>query len=384
MLKNMSFGESKLTAFLDYAHPRIPAALMEFPTEDDDTLIGTNRSEIIDGLGGNDWIRGRMGNDELHGGAGDDFLFGNGGADILYGGIGNDRLDGGPGLDILYGGPGNDVYSVYDPATLVIENAGEGSYDEVRTNVPGYVLPDNVERMFVENGARAHGNALDNYIVGSAVDDSLYGSDGDDRLFGLRGNDYLFGGSGNDRIDGGPGDDFLDAGTGDDTVQGGGGNNVIFGDSGDDRILCAYGGNDRLYGGAGSDLLSGGAGDDIIYAGDDNDQLVGGTGKDLLYGGRGSDTFKYYDWDIDGTKSPDTIADFNRAQGDRIDLEHIDGAASFRFIGTNAFSSTRGELRYRFDLSDTVIELDMSGDGVADYIIILTGTMALTADNFVL
>ena len=119
----------------------------------------------------------------------------------------------------------------------------------------------------------------------------------------------------------------LDAGTGDDTVQGGGGNNVIFGDSGDDRILCAYGGNDRLYGGAGSDLLSGGAGDDIIYAGDDNDQLVGGTGKDLLYGGRGSDTFKYYDWDIDGTKSPDTIADFNRAQGDRIDLEHIDGAA---------------------------------------------------------
>ena len=48
----------------------------------------------------------------------------------------------------------------------------------------------------------------------------------------------------------------------------------------------------------------------------------------------------------------DVVADFNRAEGDRIDLSAIDadvyaaGNQAFTFIGTAAFSGTPGEIRY--------------------------------------
>jgi len=68
----------------------------------DDTLNGTNFSDIMDG---------RSGDDVLNGGLGDDNISGGDGNDVLNGGEGNDTLFSGSGEDIIDGGDGDDTVS---------------------------------------------------------------------------------------------------------------------------------------------------------------------------------------------------------------------------------------------------------------------------------
>jgi Ca2+-binding RTX toxin-like protein len=63
---------------------------------------------LLQGEGGNDTLIGADGEDRLEGGPGRDQLYGNGGADRLSGGGGNDYLDAGPGSDRLYGDAADD------------------------------------------------------------------------------------------------------------------------------------------------------------------------------------------------------------------------------------------------------------------------------------
>jgi hypothetical protein len=79
------------------------------PTNQNDTLYGTEAADTIIGLDG------------------DDSLLGLGGADALYGGAGNDTLVAGTGADTLHGCAGNDVFVVSDPSTLVREALDNGS-----------------------------------------------------------------------------------------------------------------------------------------------------------------------------------------------------------------------------------------------------------------
>ncbi len=58
---------------------------------------------------GDDTITGTDGSDVLYGGDGNDTITGLGGTDFLCGGPGNDRVDGGPVGDGLDGGTGNDL-----------------------------------------------------------------------------------------------------------------------------------------------------------------------------------------------------------------------------------------------------------------------------------
>lgn len=87
-------------------------------TSQDDTMLGTQfadvlnggaGNDIINGNGGRDWIDGEAGRDALTGGAGDDLLYGWDGEDTLDGGGGGDFLFGEAGMDTLLGGPGDDV-----------------------------------------------------------------------------------------------------------------------------------------------------------------------------------------------------------------------------------------------------------------------------------
>ena len=77
--------------------------------DDDDTLVGTCRSERLDGGTGNDIIKGMGGNDKLDGGAGNDRVDGNAGNDRMSGGAGDDALRGGSGNDNISGGADNDT-----------------------------------------------------------------------------------------------------------------------------------------------------------------------------------------------------------------------------------------------------------------------------------
>jgi hypothetical protein len=53
-------------------------------------------------------------------------------------------------------------------------------------------------------------------------------------------------------------------------------------------------------------------------------------------------------------------------------------------IGTDAFSSTAGELRYDFQGGDCYLQVDTNGDAVSDYMIRLVGVTTLDSDFFFL
>jgi Ca2+-binding RTX toxin-like protein len=75
--------------------------------------------------------------------------------------------------------------------------------------------------------------------------------------------------------------------------------------------------NDTILGGLAGETLNGGNGNDLID---------GGGGNDTLIGGLGTDTFVY------ATGGTDTVADFNRAQGDKLDVSGLSAIATFADI----------------------------------------------------
>jgi Ca2+-binding RTX toxin-like protein len=346
--------------------------------------------------------------------------------DVLRGTSAANVLDGGSGADTLVGRGGNDIYYVDDEGDDVVESAGQGN-DEVRTWLDTYSLADEVERLkyIGEDAFTGIGNALNNIITGGAGDDELSGGDGHDSLYGGLGDDSLYGEDGHDLLDGGGGADSMDGGAGNDgflvdnsgdivseaadegidqvystiadytlpdnvenlsfslgaAVHGVGNalGNIIYGGSGAD-LLEGAGGDDELRGGMGGDTLEGGDGDDL---------LVGGSGVDILNGGAGADTFRFASYESGTGAAADLIEDFASGE-DVIDLAQIDanflaaGDQAFTFIGAAAFSSTAGELRYRTDGTDTWLEGDTDGDGLANFEIVLAGAPLPVAGDFVL
>ena len=199
--------------------------------------------------------------------------------------------------------------------------------------------------------------------------DTFYGHNGADE-FGLdAGNDTYYGYGGNDY--------FEDVGGGNDLLKGGVGNDTLWGGAGTD-LLDGESGYDKLYGEAGADTLQGR---------DGNDRLEGGTGTDKQYGGTGADRFIFtVIGDSVKGAARDTIFDFSRAQGDKIDLSAIDangtatGNGTFGFVGSDPFGGTRAELRY----ASGVVSGDVNGDRVADFEIRVVSATPLVKADFIL
>ena len=339
----------------------------------DDHLTGNWADNTLTGGLGNDHLRGRNGNDTLVGNFGDDTLAGGAGNDTLYGGAGDDSLRGDNGNDALVGGAGMDT------------------------------------------------------LRGNAGNDTLYGNDDDDVLLGGGGSDTLYGGNGNDRLDGGSLADHMEGGAGDDvyvvnhvddmilelagegmdTVRVNGTDYTLAANiermiiaSGSvsgtgnalDNAMTGSGGSNTLMGLVGDDVLKGMGGRDTLDGGDGNDWLYGGRGQDMLTGGTGADRF-FFDALNESTTGPvnaDVITDFSQAQGDRIGLAVIDaisgnaGNDAFTFVGMAEFSHSAGELIYRFENGNTIIQVDVDGDAMSDMSIVLTGEVSLTQDDFIL
>ena len=176
-----------------------------------------------------------------------------------------------------------------------------------------------------------------------------------------------------------------------------GGSDTYYGHAGDTLFMELLGGNDTAYGyggtdefegGAGNDLLDGGTGNDDLNGGSGNDTLIGGHGTDILFGGTQADkfVFKSASDSIRGATRRDTIIDFNKVQGDKIDLSMIDGNSTvagnqaFTFIGAAAFSGVKGQLKYQ----GGIVAGDFNGDKIADFEIALTTSPALAKTDFIL
>lgn len=215
---------------------------------------------------------------------------------------------------------------------------------------------------------------------GTDAGETLTGTEHDDTIVGFAGNDTIKGLAGADSLDGGAGDDAISGDDGADLLKGGAGADTLRGGTGADT-LNAGDGADKLFGDGGADILRGEAG---------TDALRGGAGLDILVGGADADTFVFGGGETGKTRATaDRITDFSHTQGDRIDLSLIDARAStvgnqtFSFIGEAAFTKA-GQLHVVHDGGFTYVEAEMTGDGVADLVIRLNGTLALVASDFVL
>ena len=272
---------------------------------------------------------------------------GNGLANALIGNAADNLLDGGVGADTLAGDQGNDIYVVDSLADSVVESAGGGAADLIRSSVSfSLAALGEVENLTLTGtAASGSGNVLANLLTGDAAANSLTGGGGADTLTGGGGNDTLTGGldgdlfvlaagsgadvvtdfvNGQDQIDvsalgvgyaslvrtavtGGVRVSF---GTDSLTFTGvaladldpldfigliGGsipttGNDALGGTAGNDSI-DALAGNDSVAGYGGADTLLGNGGGDSLAGGDGDDRLDGGLGNDTLAGGLGNDTF---------------------------------------------------------------------------------------------
>jgi len=382
-------------------------------------LIGNSAANILNGGAGNDVLDGAGGADTLIGGLGDDTYIvdvagdivtelanegtdtvkaslsyalganlenliltgtaaingtGNAANNILTGNSAANLLDGGAGSDTMIGGLGDDTYVVDSAGDIVSELANEGT-DTVRASI-SYILGANVENLVLTGatvtGAAAingTGNSLNNTLTGNGAANSLDGGAGADTMIGGLGDDIYF-------VDN-AGDVVRElANEGIDTVN----SSVTYSLAANVENLSLTGtgaingtGNDLsniILGNAGANVLSGGAG---------NDYLTGAGGADSLTGGAGADRFIFTAISDSTSAAMDRITDFNWADGDYIDLTRIDadsalaGDQAFSFV--SAFSKQAGQAMLAYDAATntTTFSGDVNGDGVADFVLQITG-----------
>lgn len=417
-------------------------------TVGNDILTGTATDDIIDGLAGNDRITGGLGSDTLFGGDGDDYLdpgagygYVDGGAGfdtlhvdrtgtstgvilalnrvvagreittdaverlIFLGGSGNDNVRADSGNDTLKGGDGDDILNPGTGDDLVDGGAGNDRAQLYRVNTSVGVT------FALDSGHTSDGATL------TSIESVEYlGGSGADVITGGSSADSLSGNGGNDTLQGGDGRDTLDGGDGNDVIRGGAGADLLFaGNSGFDALMYSEsnvgvivylnglghtrGGNaegdqffgfEAVYGSQGDDVLIGGDGNDSLSGAAGNDQLFGQGGKDAMAGGAGADRFVLQAVAYSAVAAPDLIADFSRAQRDRIDLHLADadttaaGDQAFSFIGAAAFGHHAGEVRATTAGGTTTVSGDVDGDGAADFAITLIGAITLVAADFLL
>ena len=363
---------------------------------------------------------GAAGNDTLSAienilsGAGNDSLLGN---DLA------NTLDGGAGADIMAGGNGDDVYIVGD-GDVVREGGGQGTdlilLRRASFNLSGQAA-DNVMADMAGLTFSVTGNSLANVLTGGERADTLDGGSENDTLNGSAGNDSLIGGLGNDRLDGGADADTLSGGSGDDNLNGGGGAdwaiyaelaassqaitiNLVTGRatgaagsdtlSGIENILSGAG-NDSLLGDSLANFLMGGAGNDTVAGGDGDDTLTPGLGHDSILGGDGSDSVSYAELTaasqaitinlvtgrVTGAAGNDTLSGIEIVMAGAGNDSLLAGAQGFGVLyGATGQDTLRGDIgAYTYLFGGANADLLLAGSGQSQYLLGEAGNDTLVA-----
>ncbi len=318
-----------LSAIADWiaADPARHAAYLE--------ALGDGRTALAgDALGlGANAVTGTSAGEMLLGGDGEDRIEGHGGNDTIRAGLGFDTVAGGGGSDVIHGGEERDVID---------------------------------------------GGAGGDIVWAGTGGDLVNGGAGADTLLGESGRDLILGGTHSDDIRGGSGSDALYGEAGNDTVRGQNGRDQLSGGAGHDT-LRGEAGDDALDGGSGSDLLDGGAGHDSLVSASDgaDDHLAGGAGADQVH-------IQVTRNAVSGALEAigtDTIADFDRAGGDRI-LVHGEGVAVSGFVAGSDGAGAYTLVSLAGPGGALLGALKVYGDAVSAGDITLTGGPALDGALF--
>jgi|GEM_PF-1359966 len=300
-----------------------------------------------------------VGIDHIDTGLGDDTIIGSDTTDVIIAGLGNDRALGGAGDDLFIIGPaagtdyidgqsGTDAILLTDGTTLLSLSNTSFSSEQIEAissditgpitmmagtsgihwNLSGIALTNitAISSTLSESGdvyvaanvqSNVSGGAGHDAITGSQLADTLVGGVGDDTLAGGDGDDvFLYAqGDGQDSFDGGNGFDQILITGADTTLLAGAFTNIelissngyanvsISGSIWDDTIdfsgvtldgialLTTSSGNDSIIGSSGDDIIAGGSGTDSMNGGDGDDIFLyfSGDGTDYYTGGNGQD-----------------------------------------------------------------------------------------------
>jgi Ca2+-binding RTX toxin-like protein len=337
----------------------------------DNSLTDGAGDDIINGKAGDDVIVATTGADRLYGDVGNDVLnamMDDGDRDILVGGEGDDVLLGAQG-DLLFGGDGFDSFSLNMATSTASLHLEIGNL----TSGGALHLEDGTVVSGMEGRALSLGLGDDYVHVGRAIV-SVLGGGGDDTLIGGKGADFLGGGAGDDLIRGGQGIDtviYADATSG------------VSVDLSDHGVQNTHGaGKDQL---GGVENIIGSVFDDHLTGNGGANSFEGTIGADTMTGGGGADTFVFGAYVETGPSAPDHITDL--AGEDVIDLHFMDAdintAGDDAFTLVSSFTHHAGQAVLSFSGGDTRLELDVTGDGKADAVIVLDGDHR-GYDNFVL
>jgi Ca2+-binding RTX toxin-like protein len=300
-----------------------------------DTLIGTDGGDYLDGVGGNDTVSYATassavtvdlaltaaqdtigaGVDKL---ANIDNIIGSVFNDTLYGDGNANVLNGGGNADIMDGKNGSDTYVA--TAGDIITDSGTTGTDVVNAGVD-FVLGSGIENLVLTGtlAINGRGNSLNNSLTGNSGNNILDGGTGDDTFVGSNGLDTYFVDSANDSItETSPGgiDQVNSTATSFDMsakagfvenmrlfsgaitgignilankIFGNGNANTLDGGDGNDTLTDLLGGDDILKGGAGADLIIGGGGADKLIGG--TSETASDSSADNLFGGSGNDSY---------------------------------------------------------------------------------------------
>jgi serralysin len=401
-----------------------------------------------------------------------DSLFGSNASNILIGNGGNDRLNGSVGIDTTIGGLGDDIHVVDNAGDIVVEGIGQGTNDRVATSISFTLAADDYIELFTTDSTAGitnlslTGNAFSQTIIGNAgnnvlrsmtgAPDVLQGLGGDDvyRVFNAGDTITETAGNGvNDRVITvisytlGAGDNIelftTDASAGlanltltgnelSQTIIGNAGNNVLRSMTGAPDVLQGLGGNDvyRVFnaGDAITETAGNGVNDRVITvinytlgAGDSielfttdatgglanlnligneivqtiqgnagNNRIDGKAGSDSLRGNLGSDTFAFST--ALGATNIDALVDFTAAS-DQVELDQSIFATIVQAAGTMLSGyfkanttgvATDANDHIIYDTDSGQLYYDTNGNvagGVTQFAQLIAGT-ALTFNDF--
>ncbi len=339
-----------------------------------DALVGSNAADLLIGGDGNDTITGNRGNDTALMGAGDDTFVWNPGdaSDVVEGQAGSDKLlffGSNAGENFDFSANGSRVRFTRDVGNVTIDMAGVE-----RTEVRALGGADNVvvgdltgtDLTAVELSLRGPNGGGDGQIdavtVNGTQGNDAFGAAGDAgglRVFGLHTAVTIF--------DQDPALDRL-------TLNGLGGNDAL-----DARSLRAD--SVQL-------ALNGGDGDDLFTGSDGNDLITGGRGSDVALMGAGDDTFVWNPGDnsdvVEGQAGRDELLFNGSNVGEKIDLSANGSRLRFtRDVGAVTMDTNAVEAVTFNALggSDLITVNDLTGTGVTDVNLNLSGTIGGTAGD---